>query len=405
MVIAIEAQQCDSNSPSQSPPTSASATLLNSPQESTLSTPSTSDYASSATAFSGRRLQREPNEAVVAVMGATGSGKTTLQPIQFINTVSGSQFETSDGLYSCTSSIQSTVFTLDGRIVTLIDTPGFDDTTRSEAEVLRMITQFLVATYERGTKLAGVIYIHKISDLRMTGVATRNFRVFRELCGSSTLKNVVIVTNMWGAVTLEAGSARERGLATDDTFFKPALDKGAQMMRHDYTVDSAQTIIRYFFDNNPVVLQIQRELVDEKKDILQTSAGMEMNKQLSAELERHRKEMKELMEEWKAAGDVKEQEAQELEVEREQLQKEIDRIRENARRLAADFQKEKAELEQYLKDMHTRAMEEQREKHRSKLTQLKAQKKEPSISSTMNVIEGAAYALYMFWQLKSDSKI
>ena len=88
----------------------------------------------------------------------------------------------------------------------------------------------------------------------MTGVATRNFRIFRELCGASTLKNVVIVTNMWGAVTLEAGAARERGLASDEAFFKPALDKGAQMMRHDHTVDSAQTIIRYFLDNSPVVL-------------------------------------------------------------------------------------------------------------------------------------------------------
>lgn len=38
-------------------------------------------------------------------------------------------------------------FLLDGKVVTLIDTPGFDDTVKTEAEILRLITDFLSATY------------------------------------------------------------------------------------------------------------------------------------------------------------------------------------------------------------------------------------------------------------------
>ena len=37
-------------------------------------------------------------------------------------------------------------FTLDGRVVTLIDTPGFDNTSKSVAEVLQMIVAFLAVT-------------------------------------------------------------------------------------------------------------------------------------------------------------------------------------------------------------------------------------------------------------------
>lgn len=37
-------------------------------------------------------------------------------------------------------------FMLDGKMVTLIDTPGFDDTVKSEAEILRLIADFLAAT-------------------------------------------------------------------------------------------------------------------------------------------------------------------------------------------------------------------------------------------------------------------
>lgn len=35
---------------------------------------------------------------------------------------------------------------MDGRTVTIIDTPGFDDTHKDEAEILRLITEFLAAT-------------------------------------------------------------------------------------------------------------------------------------------------------------------------------------------------------------------------------------------------------------------
>ena len=34
-------------------------------------------------------------------------------------------------------------FQLDGRNINLIDTPGFDDTDKSEVEILRLITTFL----------------------------------------------------------------------------------------------------------------------------------------------------------------------------------------------------------------------------------------------------------------------
>ena len=47
-------------------------------------------------------------------------------------------------LKSCTTEVQlAEKFTLDGRKVLLVDTPGFDDTSKSDAEVLEMIAAFL----------------------------------------------------------------------------------------------------------------------------------------------------------------------------------------------------------------------------------------------------------------------
>jgi hypothetical protein len=49
---------------------------------------------------------------------------------------------------SCTDAVQiAGTFILDGRPVVLIDTPGFDDTTRSDTDVLKMVAAFLETSY------------------------------------------------------------------------------------------------------------------------------------------------------------------------------------------------------------------------------------------------------------------
>lgn len=121
--------------------------------------------------------------------------------------------------------------------------------------------------------------------------------MFRQLCGDTTLKNVIIVTNMWGEVEKQIGDARESELAGKDKFFKPALDKGAVIFRHGNTRDSALNILRQIIQNHPVTLQIQREMVDEKREISQTVAADELNREITLQTKRFRNEMRALKEE------------------------------------------------------------------------------------------------------------
>ena len=68
--------------------------------------------------------------------------------------------------------------------------------------------------------------------------------MFQKLLGGEALKNLIIVTNRWGEEQHRVSETREKELKTRDTFYKPVLDKGARMIRHDNTVPSAQEIIR-----------------------------------------------------------------------------------------------------------------------------------------------------------------
>ena len=174
--------------------------------------------------------------------------------------------------------------------------------------------------------------------------------MFRELCGDSTLKNVVLVTNMWGEVSPEDGQDREDQLSGD--FFKSVLDKGAQMVRHHNTAESTHDIIRRIIDNHPAVLQIQHELVDEQKDIVDTAAGEVINKELNELMRRHQVELKKVQEEMMQAMKEKDEETrQELEDERKKMQERMDKMKKDSDEMASKYAEEKERMEDKMKQM------------------------------------------------------
>ena len=183
--------------------------------------------------------------------------------------------------------------------------------------------------------------------------------MFRKLCGDSTLQNVVIVTNMWGEVDPQVGDAREDELIREDIFFKPVLDKGAQMARHLNTLPSAESVIRLVLNNHPLPLRIQTELVTEHKDISETGAGEELNRELSAQIKKHQEDMRVLKEEMRQAiRDKDEETRKELEIETKRMQKEIERFQHDSTRLESDYKREKERLEDRLANMEEEARRE-----------------------------------------------
>lgn len=106
---------------------------------------------------------------------------------------------------------------------------------------------------------------------------------------------------MWDQVELSLGEEREKELVDKEVFFKPAVDKGARLARHDNTLESAQAIIRSIVQNcsTPMTLKIQEEL-NNGLSVMDTQAGKEVNREILEQIERHRAEMYALL------GDIQE---------------------------------------------------------------------------------------------------
>ncbi|KAL0056959.1 hypothetical protein AAF712_016423, partial [Marasmius tenuissimus] len=205
--------------------------------------------------------------ALVAVFGTNGSGKST-----FVNLASGERLNAGHHLHSRLSNIQSSpTFQIKNRLFQLIESPGVDDPTRMETEILPALARYLADVFEENQKLAGIIYLYPISSVGVGGMSANNFGMFRELCGETTLRNVVIVTNRWEEAPEGVGEAREEELKTMDGF-KPALDDGAQLVRHDNTHKSAVAIMEHFISDNPPPLTI-----GEERQLLDAAAGQVLN--------------------------------------------------------------------------------------------------------------------------------
>jgi len=145
--------------------------------------------------------------------------------------------------------------------------------------------------YEGKKLLNGLIYIHRITDIRAGATSQRNLRMFRKLCGDDSLKNVVIITTMWDKIAPDVGSRRELELMTSDSMFKPLLDGKATMKRHYNTPQSAADVINLLLYKNATTIQIVHEIVDQKKTLAETAAGTELGKEIHALLKKHKDEM------------------------------------------------------------------------------------------------------------------
>jgi hypothetical protein len=161
--------------------------------------------------------------------------------------------------------------------IAVVDCPGFNDTKRSDAEVLGEIAKVLSAQYlfSKKLRLRGILYLRDISKTRMEGSDIATLNLFSKLVGKEAFPHVVFVTTMWGkldAAGKEVAYKREKELK--ETFWGEMIQEGSYMTKFQGSKASAEGIISQLVgDADPVILQIQHELIDKDLELAATAAG------------------------------------------------------------------------------------------------------------------------------------
>ncbi|KAF8684217.1 50S ribosome-binding GTPase [Rhizoctonia solani] len=263
-------------------------------------------------------------------------------------------------LPSCTNQVvASETFTIDGQEIVLFDTPGFDDTTLSDADTLKRIAEFLETMYRRGIKLKGIVYLHRITDMRMTGASARTYRLLRSLCGSKNLANVVIVTNMWSDPPTEDEILREQQLRSN--FFKSALEDGAQLLRREHLGQtSAHEVLRTLLPKAAMHPQLPVEL-SEGIPLQDTEAGRIVRAEIEAKLSKQDEELQELRDEIRAMVVDRNLKAErELDEYRGRKEREMSLLRQQLASLTVEIEEGRKFWEGQFEDMRTRRIQAMR---------------------------------------------
>lgn len=316
-------------------------------------------------------------------MGVTGAGKSS-----FISLLCDTKIEIGHNLQSCTRAVQVHACKIyPERTIYLIDTPGFDDTQRSDTEILRELAGWLTESYNENVKLNGLIYFHRISDARMQGSAKKNLLMFKKLCGDNALKNVILVTSMWDRVSEEEGSKREAQLIQTPEFWGWMISKGSKTFRHDNSFASAKKLLHYFLPDwkDKITLDLQQQMVDEKKPLHETGAGMELASVIAREREKFVHELQAVQAQMKDAIQLRDHEStQAIREMRKDYAANIKRLEKEQQELKINLDKlhheRYSQLEAQMKTQQETMIRLEQERHRQEVDALREKHKQETAS-------------------------
>lgn len=124
-------------------------------------------------------------------------------------------------------------------------------------------------------RLRGILYLRDISKTRMEGSDIRTLNLFSKLVGREAFPHIVFVTTMWGNLDTEGKKiAYKREKELKDDFWNEMVQGGSYVTRFEGSKASAEGIISQLVgDADPVILQIQHELIDNDLKLAATAAG------------------------------------------------------------------------------------------------------------------------------------
>lgn len=163
-----------------------------------------------------------------------------------------------------------------GRTIHLIDTPGINDTARTELDVLKEIAFWLSAAHDNGIQLNGIVYLHSIAVPKWAASCAKATTLLKAICGPQNYASIVLATTHWSSVPTEVGNKRHKELDESENMWGSLRKGGAELQYHSSGKLSAMKIINHLMARPKCTMAIQRELNSPGLKLSETEAGQEI---------------------------------------------------------------------------------------------------------------------------------
>ncbi|KAK4452250.1 hypothetical protein QBC34DRAFT_294246 [Podospora aff. communis PSN243] len=180
---------------------------------------------------------------VILLLGPMRSGKTS-----FVKHLNGEgDVNTCKWASGTTTQCNTHKFELSGTKYRIIDTPGLEDAPRSNLSVLKMIAAEMDKIGKEGLTIGGVVYFHRITNLRLTGSDRANIEIFERICGSSFLYRAAFATTMWNTVGSRERSKFSQLHTSIEKKYAHLTKQGTEFFKFETNKrNSAEPILQFF---------------------------------------------------------------------------------------------------------------------------------------------------------------
>ena len=200
-----------------------------------------------------------------------------------------------------------------------------------------------VLRYLTGTKLAGVVWVQQpaYSNAADADELFNNSKALGELCGDTTLKNLVIMTHRLDNCKPEEEQKLISDLSPGGCFY-PMIKQGAQVYHCNYASDLGA--LRIILRGRPVAPKVQQGHSSEIRRLEEN-----MQKEMDRKVEELRRELEE---------SIRKESRQELKEEKRRARREADLLKKHIAEMQAKEESTRKEFFQGLEKQKRRAREE-----------------------------------------------
>ncbi|PPR04213.1 hypothetical protein CVT24_013295 [Panaeolus cyanescens] len=236
------------------------------------------------------------------LVGPTGAGKSSfIEALANDHTLGISK----DQLESFTQTVTAYEIVnvyFDQYRISLLDCPGFSDTSLSELEIIEMVNTWMKAN--RVSYIDIILYFCPITDTRLPGTRRKTMEMWKSLVSSSSKSSypagrkdevaVTIVTTMWDQVWCERVEQRAEKNYNQlkDGVWKEMIDKGSGITKFKNTQESAlgniDDALEKFVDVDDTAYNISWFAVQDVP-LMNTGHGVFLYEELTSRIEAVRK--------------------------------------------------------------------------------------------------------------------
>ncbi|CAG7849998.1 SubName: Full=Uncharacterized protein {ECO:0000313/EMBL:CCA72590.1} [Serendipita indica DSM 11827] len=223
-------------------------------------------------AFNCKRMNEvKRGDRIIILYGETGTGKST-----FINAVAGCDAAKVDHTLKGSAN-RIEVFKITGpdlKPFVLVEAPGVDTSNNDSSKLGLWLHD------QKNPPVAGVIYLRRITDNRMSNAQINTLDSLSTICGIDAASHIFVLTTMWDVPATARQIEREREFKTDFCSIKAALGE-CKLLRMENTkkqttreiTRAARQTVQEVLDRDPCRLLVGRQMRDSKGDYRGTAVG------------------------------------------------------------------------------------------------------------------------------------